>query len=113
MGPWATAVERSLVDRIGQAIGFTKNRFAGLVTHGGTLGNMTALLTARNVTPGDVWESGLQGADNAPVLVAQGDSHYSISRTAGILGIGTRNVVKVRLDDRRRMDPGHLDETLT
>ncbi len=113
MGPWATAVERSLVDRIGQAIGFAKDTFSGLVTHGGTLGNMTALLTARNVTLGDVWESGLQGADNAPVLVAQGDSHYSISRTAGILGIGTRNVVKVRLDERRRMDPGHLDETLT
>ena len=113
MGPWATAVERSLVDRIGQAIGFEKDRFAGLVTHGGTLGNMTALLTARNVTLGDVWESGLQGSDKTPVLVAQGDSHYSVSRTAGILGIGTRNVVRVKLDQRRRMDPQHLDETLT
>ncbi|NQV22823.1 MAG: aminotransferase class I/II-fold pyridoxal phosphate-dependent enzyme [Rhodopirellula sp.] len=113
MGPWATAVERSLIDRIGQAIGFEKDTFAGLVTHGGTLGNMTGLLTARNVTLGDAWGSGLQGSDKAPVLVAHGDSHYSISRTAGILGIGTRNVVRVKLDQRRRMDPQHLDETLT
>jgi L-2,4-diaminobutyrate decarboxylase len=112
MGPWATAVERSLVDRIGQEIGFEEGTFAGLVTHGGTLGNMTGLLTARNVALGDAWESGLNASDVAPVLVAQADSHYSISRTAGMIGIGTQNVVKVRLDERRRMDPEHLDETL-
>ena len=112
MGPWATAVERSLVDRIGRAIGFQAGTFAGLVTHGGTLGNMTGLLTARNVALGEAWEGGLNASVNAPVLVAQADSHYSISRAAGMIGIGTRNVVKVRLDERRRMDPDHLDETL-
>jgi len=113
MGPWATAVERSLVDRIGQAIGFDSGTFAGLVTHGGTLGNMTGLLTARNVALGDAWETGLNASNVAPVLVAQGDSHYSISRTAGMIGIGTQNVVRVGLDERRRMDPTQLDETLT
>jgi L-2,4-diaminobutyrate decarboxylase len=113
MGPWATAVERSLVDRVGQAIGFEADTFAGLVTHGGTLGNMTGLLTARNVTLGDAWESGLHASGAAPVLVAHSDSHYSISRTAGMIGIGTGNVVRVRLDQQRRMDPNHLDETLT
>lgn len=113
MGPWATAVERSLVDRIGQAIGFEAGSFAGLVTHGGTLGNMTGLLTARNVALGNAWEDGLSGRRSTPVLVAQSDSHYSISRAAGMIGIGTKNVVKVRLDEQRRMDPQHLDETLT
>ena len=112
MGPWATAVERSLVERIGQAIGFKAGTFAGLVTHGGTLGNMTGLLTARNVALSHAWESGIGATDTVPVLVAQGDSHYSISRTAGMIGIGTQNVVRVRLDERRRMDPGHLHETL-
>lgn len=112
MGPWATSVERSLVDRIGQAIGFEAGTFAGLVTHGGTLGNMTGLLTARNVAFGDAWEAGLNAENDRPVLVAQADSHYSISRAAGMIGIGTRNVVKVRLDERRRMDPEHLDKTL-
>tara|TARA_R110002072_G_scaffold302710_2_gene487774 strand:- start:377702 stop:379225 length:1524 start_codon:yes stop_codon:yes gene_type:complete len=112
MGPWATAVERSLVDRVGQSIGFEPGKFAGLVTHGGTLGNMTGLLTARNVALGDAWEAGLNAAEDAPVLVAQADSHYSISRAAGMIGIGTKNVLKIRLDQRRRMDPAHLDEAL-
>lgn len=113
MGPWATAVERSLVERIGQAIGFTPDTFAGLVTHGGTLGNMTGLLTARNVALGDAWEAGVGTRKSAPVLVAHSDSHYSISRAAGIIGIGTQNVVRVRLDEQRRMDPNHLNEVLT
>lgn len=112
MGPWATAVERAMVERVGQAIGFESGKFAGLVTHGGTLGNMTGLLTARNVALGDVWERGLNAAETMPVLVVQSDSHYSISRAAGMIGIGTGNVVKVRLDERRRMDPNHLDEIL-
>lgn len=113
MGPWATAVERSLVERIGQAIGFEAGTFAGLVTHGGTLGNMTGLLTARNVALGDAWESGMNSREPAPVLVTHSDSHYSISRAAGIIGIGTQNVVRVQLDQRRRIDPNHLDETLS
>lgn len=113
MGPWATAVERVMVDRIGQSIGFERGKFAGLVTHGGTLGNMTGLLTARNVSLDHAWESGMNAVEQAPVLVVQSDSHYSISRAAGMIGIGTENMVKVRLDRKRRMDPMHLDEVLT
>ena len=49
MGPWATAVERALINRLGEQIGWQRDQFAGLVTHGGSLGNLTGLLTARNV----------------------------------------------------------------
>lgn len=112
MGPWATSVERVLVDRIGKAVGYPAESFAGLVTHGGSLGNMTGLLTARNVSLGDPWEAGLSGQQQYSVLVTQADSHYSVARAAGILGIGTQNVVRVRLDDRRRMDPQALDDEL-
>ena len=72
MGPWASAVERALVDRLGELIGWTKGHFAGLITHGGSLANTTALLTARNIALGDSWENGVQHAGRAPVLVAHG-----------------------------------------
>jgi glutamate/tyrosine decarboxylase-like PLP-dependent enzyme len=49
----------------------------------------------------------------SPVIVVQADAHYSISRAAGILGLGTKHVVKVGLDERRRMDVAELDRTLT
>ena len=51
-------------------------------------------------------------ARGTPKLVVQADAHYCIARSAGILGIGTNNVVKAALDERRRMDPAQLDATL-
>ena len=61
MGPWATSVDRAMLARLGARIGWSEGAFGGLVTHGGSLGNMTALLTARNVSLGDAWEVGLAG----------------------------------------------------
>ncbi|MFO1096468.1 MAG: aminotransferase class I/II-fold pyridoxal phosphate-dependent enzyme [Planctomycetaceae bacterium] len=109
MGPWATAVERAVIERIGKTLGLTPGTFAGLITHGGSLANTTALLTARNVALGESWEQGLDVAAQSPALLVHPDVHYSITRTAGMLGLGTRSVVRVPLDDRRRMDPRQLD----
>ncbi len=112
MGPWATAVEQAMVSELGEAIGWAPGSFAGAVTHGGSLANLTGLLTARNVALGDAWDRGLAGAGPLPVVVAQADSHYSVARAAGILGLGSRQIVRVGLDARRRMDPAQLDEEL-
>jgi L-2,4-diaminobutyrate decarboxylase len=113
MGPWATAVEQAMVQELGSAIGWPPDTFAGLVTHGGSLANLTGLLTARNVAVGGAWEHGLSRGGAAPVLLAHADAHYSVARAAGILGLGSRQVVKVGLDTWGRMDPLLLDEELT
>ncbi len=107
MGPWATAVERALIERWGRAIGYAPGTCAGLITSGGSLANLTALLTARNVALEGCFESGIR-SDARPVLVVQADAHYCIARSAGILGLGTDCIVKAPLDDRRRMDPSQL-----
>ncbi|MEZ5942798.1 MAG: aminotransferase class I/II-fold pyridoxal phosphate-dependent enzyme [Planctomycetaceae bacterium] len=112
MGPWATAVERALVDMWATQIGLQPGTFAGFVTNGGSLANLTALLTARNVVLGNVWESGFEAGRPQPVLVVQSDAHYCVARSAGILGIGTENIRRVPLDERRRMDVGALREIL-
>ncbi len=112
MGPWATAAECALVERLGQQIGWPSEQFAGMVTHGGSLANLTALLTARNVSCSTAWQSGLAGLPSPPVLVVHSDTHYSIGRSAGVLGLGTGQVLRVGLDDRRRMDPNQLDDLL-
>src|SRR5262245_25953097 len=93
MGPWATAVEHAVVDAVGERLGFKRQQFSGLVTSGGTLANLTALLTARNVVLGDSWTTGLAGRRPAPVLVAHADAHYSVTRSAGILGLGTDQII--------------------
>ncbi len=113
MGPWATAVERALVEELGQIIGWPRGQFAGLVTHGGSLANLTALLTARNVTLKEAWTRGVTCDGPAPVIVVHSDAHYSVARSVGILGLGTDHLIKAPLDDRRRMDPVQLDVLLT
>lgn len=112
MGPWATAVEHAVVDAVGEQLGFKASAFAGLVTSGGTLANLTGLLAARNVSLGNSWSAGLSSRTPAPVLVAHADAHYSVTRSAGILGLGTDQIVLAALDDRRRMEPNRLDATL-
>jgi len=113
MGPWATAVEWAMVERLGERIGWQPGGFSGLVTHGGSLANLTGLLTARNVVLNDCWRRGLARSGPPPVLLVHADAHYSVSRSAGILGLGADQVVRVGLDDRRRMDPNQLDDALT
>lgn len=111
MGPWITAVERAMGDELTPYLGWTPAESTSIVTHGGSIANLTGLLAARNVTLPGAWEHGLSNHVK-PVLVCQADAHYSVARAAGILGFGTHQVVKAPLDDRRRMDPQKLRELL-
>ena len=106
MGPWSTAVELALLRKLAQKIGWDATSATGLLTHGGSLANLTALLTARNVALPGCWE---QGVPRDAVLVVNSDAHYCVSRSAGILGLGTQQVIRVALDQHRRMDPDQLD----
>jgi L-2,4-diaminobutyrate decarboxylase len=112
MGPWATAVERAVIEQVGQVLGLPQGGFAGLITHGGTLANLTGLLTARNVSLSDAWEGGVARPGRPPVLLVHSDAHYGIVRSAGVLGLGTRQVLRVPLDNRRRMAPAALDQMI-
>lgn len=112
MGPWATAVEHAIIEQLGEAIGFEPGTFGGLVTSGGSLANLTALLTARNVSLENSWSQGLSPKSPGPVLVTHAEAHYSVTRSAGILGIGAEQVVRVPVDSARRMDVAQLDELL-
>jgi len=112
MGPWACAAEDAMVQTLGEALGFSPGNFCGVITSGGSLANLTALLTARNVAMSNVWRQGIAASALPPVLVAHGETHYCVARAAGMLGIGTDHVVKVKTDHRCRMIPADLDVQL-
>lgn len=108
MGPLSSAAERALIAELGPRLGW-KDGFDGLVTHGGSAANLTALLAARAKKFPESWENGVPAG---AVVLASSDAHYSISRAVGAAGLGVRNVIKVGLDDRRRMDPQALTREL-
>ena len=109
MGPWATAVEHALIHALSRKVGWTPGHGSGLLTHGGSLATLTALLTARNVSLPGSWENGVPA--NA-VLVAHQDAHYCVARSAGLLGLGSKQVVKAATTSTGKMDPRALDRTI-
>ena len=82
---------------------------SGVLTDGGSLANLTALLAARNRAAPEAWE---QGVSADLVLLAPAESHYSIARAAGVLGLGQRALVKLEVDQRGAVIPEKLAESL-
>lgn len=117
MGPFATAMERAMIGTLGEYIGWPRvPAWDAVATHGGSLANLTALLSARHRHDPASWQQGTRNAGNGrrPAIVTSADSHYSIARAAGIIGLGTDAVLKAPLDSRRRLDaerlPAFLDQ---
>jgi L-2,4-diaminobutyrate decarboxylase len=112
MGPVSTAMERSVVRWFAARIGFEPQTADGVLTHGGSAGNLTALLAARqHAAPCDVWEEGLAPA-GALRLIASDQTHYSVRRSAQIMGLGGRSVVPIPTDAQFRMRPEALATAL-
>ncbi len=103
MGPVATAMEHICVQWMAKKIGFD-NKADGVLTSGGTLGNLTALLAARQAQADyNIWEEGVQSEKNLAVLVAD-QSHYSVRRAVQVMGLGERGAIAVAADANFRMD---------
>jgi len=103
MGPVNVAMEKRVIDWMAQQIGFSNNA-DGIFTSGGTLGNLTALLAARQIKAGyNIWKEGVKESSQLHILVSE-DSHYSIKRAIGIMGLGEDSIIPVRLTKDYKMD---------
>jgi len=89
MGPAAASIEVFMVEWLLSKVGWVDGNAGGVLTHGGSLANLTALSAARNHFDASVWSSGSRG--DLAVITAS-DCHYSIARAVGIMGIGERNI---------------------
>lgn len=98
-----TFVERHLIDWTARRIGFGETA-DGVFTSGGSQSNLQALMLARG------------HLDREPLgrlrILASADSHFSVQKSARLLGLGEDSVVCVPTDERHRMDPVALDRSL-
>ncbi|GAB6983834.1 pyridoxal phosphate-dependent decarboxylase family protein [Nocardioides pyridinolyticus] len=100
-----TFVERHLVDWTAGRIGFGPAA-DGVFTSGGTQSNLQGLHLARD-------RALAEGHDARTLrIVASEDSHFSVQKSARLLGLGDGAVVTVPTDGDRRMDVGALGRTL-
>jgi L-2,4-diaminobutyrate decarboxylase len=98
MGMVANPIERILMEWVAKRCGYGLEA-SGLITSGGTLANLTALLAARAYAT-DVWE---EGTTNRLAVMVSEEAHYCIDRAARIMGFGTEGVIKLPTDAHFRM----------
>ena len=108
MGQLQTVMERRVIEWLSGAIGFGPAA-DGVLTHGGSLGNLTALLAARQAKAGyDVWTSGQK--ESMAVLVSD-QAHYCVARAVQCMGWGAEGAAAVPTDERFRLRPEELEKT--
>ena len=106
MGMSPSAIEKIVVDSICSKIGYSQNA-AGLLTSGGTLANLTALLSARKAkVKHDVWNEGQ--IHPLGVMVCE-EAHYCIDRAAKIMGLGEKGIIKIPAKKNFSMDVDQLE----
>jgi L-2,4-diaminobutyrate decarboxylase len=113
MSQVATVMEAHLVRWIAGLAGFDAGRAGGLFTSGGSLGNLTALLAARQVMGkrkgiGDLWRDGYGSGGPCPAVLVSAQAHYSVLRAVQIMGLGEQGIVPVNTDSSLRLDPSAL-----
>jgi len=107
MGVAGTSIERIITDLLCEKIGFSKES-TGFLTAGGTLANLTAMLTARRaIVKEDIWAKG--NTKKYGVMVSD-QAHYCIERAVRIMGLGNDGLVKVSTTSTFEIDIDLLEK---
>lgn len=103
VGAGAAAVEAQVLSWLRTIMGLPQTA-SGLFVSGGSVGNLTAIHTARTKHIG-------KHAPHDPLLVAYGSeqSHASLAKALRILGFAPRQMRLVQTDAQHRMIPDRLD----
>ncbi|WP_081459881.1 pyridoxal phosphate-dependent decarboxylase family protein [Pseudarthrobacter phenanthrenivorans] len=109
----ATMIERRLIDWTAERLGLGSDS-DGIFTSGGSQSNLQALLIARNHAVARLRQDPSRRSLRLPALLdtlrifTSEDSHFSIQKSASMLGLGFDAVVTVPCTPDHRMDPSAL-----
>jgi len=107
--PPAADLERLTIDWLREMLGYPATA-GGLLLSGGSMANFAALGAARSAKAGvDVVRDGVAAAGRRMCVYVSEESHYSVAKAAGMLGLGESNVRAVKTDDRLHIDLADLE----
>jgi L-2,4-diaminobutyrate decarboxylase len=113
-GQLANVADKILQEEFSRWLGWAPGNGDMIVTSGGSLANLTAILAARNDRLPGSWSTGVAKASRqVPMIAVSEDIHYSVDRVAGIIGIGQEGVVRLPLDAKRRICLSSADAMLS
>ncbi|MBV1871050.1 MAG: aspartate aminotransferase family protein [Gammaproteobacteria bacterium] len=113
-----TLIEQSLVDWTLSRIGYETSKGDGVFTSGGTQSNLMALLLARDnycleqLNGHSVQQLGLPKEAHRFRIFTSQASHFSVQKSASLLGLGFNSVISVPVDQHFRMDIHALKEAI-
>jgi len=107
----ASKIEVETLRWIGERVGWP-GAFNGTFTSGGNEANFSGLAMAlAQKFPGAI-EDGVATIGAQPVLYASWESHHSLDKSAGLLGIGRKALRRIVVNKRLQMDPEALDAAI-
>jgi glutamate/tyrosine decarboxylase-like PLP-dependent enzyme len=101
--PAPVDLERLTIDWVRQILGFDSEA-GGLFVSGGSMANLTALAAARQIRKESVTRLR---------IYASTETHFSIIKAAGLLGIGRENVCGIAVDGSFRLNTDDLIAKIT
>ena len=107
----ASRIEHETVRWIAERCGYSEDA-GGTFTSGGAEANFSGIALALAAHfPASV-ENGVASIGARPVLYASAESHHSIDKSAGLLGIGRNAVRRVPVDDRIHLRVDELEKMI-
>ena len=114
--PVATEIEVEVIRHLCRMYGYDENS-DGVFTSGGSQSNQTAIILARDwfistILKHDVKKFGLPENFKKLKMYTSEISHFSMEKSAHILGLGYESVVKIPVDSKKKMDISKLKEAV-
>ncbi len=99
----ASKIELQTVQWIGSRVGWNDS-FSGTFTSGGNEANFSGLALALADKFPNAVEDGIASIGAQPVAYASEESHHSLDKSAGLLGIGRKALRRIPVNDSLRLD---------
>uniref|UniRef100_A0A3Q3KLL7 Glutamate decarboxylase 1a n=1 Tax=Monopterus albus TaxID=43700 RepID=A0A3Q3KLL7_MONAL len=93
-------MEEVLLRKMQSIVGWSGHEGDGIFCPGGTISNLYSILVARYHFYPEVKTRGMGALPRLAIFTSE-HSHYSVEKSAAVLGMGSENVVMVKCDDRR------------
>jgi aromatic-L-amino-acid/L-tryptophan decarboxylase len=107
----ASKIELETVRWIAERVGW-QDSFGGTFTSGGNEANFSGIaLALAHRFPAAV-EEGVASIGKQPVLYASAESHHSLDKSAGLLGIGRKALRRIPITSNLQLDPVQLENAI-
>lgn len=108
VGMVGNTMEKVVCEHLCEKLGLGKDA-GGFITSGGTLGTLTAILTAKAHYMHQISKDGTD-KDKLCIITSE-QSHYCIERAATTMGISKDRIIKIPVDDNFQMNVDILKES--